>query len=135
MSTQTRLPDLYRAILEGITFEMRYNQEKLAEHGIRFDRLYACGGGARSAVWLQIKADILGCDMIPVQSEETGAMGSAILGLAAVTGETPFEVAARFRRFGACVQPNPENRAIYNARYEVYKALRGLYVEQRKRNI
>ena len=132
LSTQTRLPDLYRAILEGITFEMRYNQEKLAEHGIRFDRLYACGGGARSAVWLQIKADILGCDMIPVQSEETGAMGSAILGLAAVTGETPFEVAARFRRFGACVQPNPENRAIYNARYEVYKALRGLYLAQRK---
>ena len=44
LSTQTRLPDLYRAILEGITFEMRYNQEKLAEHGIRFNRLYACGG-------------------------------------------------------------------------------------------
>lgn len=135
LSTQTRLPDIYRAILEGITFEMRYNQEKLAEHGIRFNRLYACGGGARSAVWLQIKADILGCDIIPVQSEETGAMGSAILGLAAVTGETPFEIAARFRRFGACVRPKPENRAIYNARYEVYKALRGLYVEQRKENL
>ena len=70
--------------------------------------------------------------MIPVQSEETGAMGSAILGLAAVTGEKPFEVAARFRRFGACVRPNPENRAIYNVRYEVYKALRGLYLAQRK---
>ena len=132
LTTQTRLPDIYRAILEGITFEMRYNQEKLAEHGIRFNRLYACGGGARSAVWLQIKADILGCDMIPVQSEETGAMGSAILGLAAVTGEKPFEVAARFRRFGGCVRPNPENRAIYNAHYEVYKALRGLYLAQRK---
>ena len=70
--------------------------------------------------------------MIPVQSEETGAMGSAILGLAAVTGEKPFEVAARFRRFGGCVRPNPENRVIYNARYEVYKALRGLYLAQRK---
>ena len=135
LTTQTRLPDIYRAILEGITFEMRYNQEKLAEHGIRFDRLYACGGGARSAVWLQIKADILGCDMIPVQSEETGAMGSAILGLAAVTGEKPFEVAARFRRFGACVRPNPENRVIYNRHYETFKALRGLYVEQRKGNL
>lgn len=135
LSTQTRLPDIYRAILEGITFEMRYNQEKLAEHGIRFKRLYACGGGARSAVWLQIKADILGCDMIPVQSEETGAMGSAILGLAAVTGEKPFEVAARFRRFGACVRSNPENRVIYNRHYETFKALRGLYLKQRKENV
>ena len=52
-------------------------------------RLYACGGGAKSAAWLQIKADILGCEIIPVKSDETGAMGSAILGIAAVTGESP----------------------------------------------
>ena len=34
LTTQTRLPDIYRAILEGVTFEMRYNQEKLAENGV-----------------------------------------------------------------------------------------------------
>lgn len=132
LTTQTRLPDIYRAILEGITFEMRYNQEKLAEHGIRFNRLYACGGGAKSPVWLQIKADILGCEILPVKSEETGAMGSAILGLAAITGKNPFEIAVRFRRFGNIVKPNPEHRAIYDSRYETFKALRGLYVTQRK---
>lgn len=135
LTTRTRLPDIYRAILEGITFEMRYNQEKLAGHGIRFNRLYACGGGARSAVWLQIKADILGCNIIPVQSEETGAMGSAVLGLAAVTGEMPFEIAARFRRHGTDVKPNPENRAIYDSRYETFKAIRELYTAKRKENI
>ena len=80
LTTQTRLPDIYRAILEGVTFEMRYNQEKLGESGVCFRRLYACGGGARSAVWLRIKADILGCEIIPVQADETGAMGSAIVG-------------------------------------------------------
>lgn len=127
LTTQTRLPDIYRAILEGVTYEMRYNQEKLEENGVRFERLYACGGGARSAVWLQIKADILGCEIIPVKAEETGAMGSAILGIAAVTGEDVFEVAKRFWQYGEPIRPHAAHAEIYNRRYEVYKALRAAY--------
>ena len=129
LTTQTRLPDLYRAILEGITFEMRYNQEKLGEHGVRFERLFACGGGARSPAWLQIKADILGCSIIPVKSQETGAMGSAILGIAAVTGESPFEIARRFWSYAEKVEPIEEHVQIYNKRYELYKTLRTFYKE------
>ena len=132
LTTQTRLPDIYRAILEGITFEMRYNQEKLRENGVQFTKLYACGGGAKSQVWLQIKADILGCEIIPVKRDEAGAMGSAILGIAAVTGQTPFKVAERFWQYGQTVKPNAANQAIYAQRYEVYKTLRGLYLERRR---
>lgn len=131
LTTQTRLPDIYRAILEGITFEMRYNQEKLAQNGIHFKRLYACGGGSKSPVWLQIKADILGCDIVPVMADETGAMGSAILGLAAVTGEKPFDIARRFWKYGETIRPNSSCRAVYNLRYEVYKTLRNLYLRTR----
>ena len=127
LTTQTRLPDIYRAILEGITFEMRYNQEKLEENGVQLQRLYACGGGARSQVWLQIKADILGCEIIPVKCEETGAMGSAILGLAAVTGENAFEIAKRFWQYGAPITPNKEHASFYNQRYAFYKMLRTAY--------
>ena len=129
LTTQTRLADIYRAILEGVTFEMRYNQEKLNQAGVNFHRLFACGGGARSAAWLQIKADILGCEIIPVKSEETGAMGSAILGIAAVTGEKPFEVAQRFWKYDAPVRPIPAHAEIYNQRYELYKTLRSFYKE------
>lgn len=63
LTTSTRLPDIYRAILEGITYEICCNKEFFTKSGIKFDKLFACGGGARSAVWLQIKADILGCDI------------------------------------------------------------------------
>ena len=129
LTTQTRLPDIYRAILEGITFEMRYNQEKLAEAGIKIERLLACGGGARSKVWLQIKADILGCDIIPVNIEETGAMGSAILGFSAVTGRSPMEIAPKFWCYGETMKPNPEYQSIYNQRYALYKQLRAFYKE------
>ena len=87
VTMETGLPEFYRAILEGLTFEMAYNLEKLEGFGVAPNRLYACGGGARSKVWLQIKADIWNREILPVKTEETGALGSAILGFAAVTGE------------------------------------------------
>ncbi len=129
LTTQTRLPDIYRAILEGITFEMRYNMEKLSGGNVSIRRLLACGGGARSPVWLQIKADILGCEIIPVKTEETGAMGSAILGFAAVTGESPLRLAEAFWQYADPVRPDPENAAFYTRRYECYKQLRAFYKE------
>ena len=129
LTTQTRLPDIYRAILEGITFEMRYNMEKLSGGNVSINRLLACGGGARSPVWLQIKADILGCEIIPVKREETGAMGSAILGLAAVLGESPLKLAEAFWQYADPIRPNPEHMAVYTRRYELYKQLRAFYKE------
>lgn len=129
LTTQTRLPDIYRAILEGITFEMRYNMEKLEAGNVYIQRLLACGGGARSKVWLQIKADILGCDIIPVNIEETGAMGSAILGFAAISGRRPMEITERFLRYGDVIHPNPAHWEVYNKRYTLYKQLRAFYKE------
>lgn len=124
LTTRTRAADIYRAALEGITFEMRYNQERLAMAGIGFGRLHACGGGARSAVWLRIKADVLGCDIIPVLTEETGAMGSAILGLAAISGEDAFSIASRFVRHGDAIHPDRGHQEIYERKYSNYKQLR-----------
>ena len=103
---------------------MRYNQEQLHLGGIGFQCLHACGGGARSAAWLQVKADILGCGIIPVETEETGAMGSAILGFAATLGESPFDLASRFIRHGSPIRPIPAHQDIYQKKYELYKQLR-----------
>lgn len=127
LTTQTRMPEIYRAILEGITFEMRYNQERLAGNGVIFERLFACGGGARSKEWLQIKADILGCNIIPIEIEETGAMGSAILGIAAITGRSVFDVAKKFWCYGAVITPNAKHQKRYHDKYARYRLLRGMY--------
>ena len=102
------------------------------ENGVELGRLYACGGGARSQVWLQIKADILGCEILPVKAEEPGAMGSAILGFAAVTGRNPFEVASCFWQYGEPIKPDAKHRDYYNQRYEFYKTLRSLYTQHKK---
>ena len=134
LSMNTTLPDIYRAILEGLTFEMAYNVEKLEAYGIQPSRLFACGGGARSKVWLQVKADILGCEIHPSLVEETGAMGSAILGFAAVTGEKDvFGLAKSFLRHGDVVKPIPEHTAVYREKYEFYKKLRAFSVENARK--
>ena len=128
LTTATTQADLYRAILEGLSFEMQYNLEKLQEGGVIPQRLYACGGGARSKVWLQIKADVWGREVIPVETEETGALGSAILGFAAVTGAKHCcEVAERFVRHGAPVLPDAARHSYYQEQYEKYKTLRAFY--------
>ena len=106
---------------------MRYNQEKLGDGGITFNRLFACGGGAKSAPWLQIKADILGCEIIPVSADETGAMGSAILGIAAKEQRSVFDVARPFLQYGKSYLPNSKNKELYDKKYEIYCSLRKFY--------
>lgn len=135
LTTRTTLPELYRAVLEGLTFEMAYNLEKLAQYGILPAALSACGGGARSAPWRQIKADILNKPIYFSLAEETGALGSAILGFAAVTGEKDiFPLAGRFVRHGEPAEPNTARAAVYRDKFEEYKRYRRFAVEQVKRH-
>ena len=125
VTMHTGLPELYRAILEGLTFEMAYNLERLEHYSIAPKRLFACGGGARSKIWLQIKADIWNREILPVEPEETGARGSAILGFAAVAGEKDrCKMAQKFLRVGEPIRPNPKNVQIYQKKFEEYKRLR-----------
>ncbi len=131
LTASTILPEIYRGLLEGLCYEMRYNLEKMAQNGVSPQRLYACGGGARSEIWLQIKADVWGREIIPVQTEETGALGSAILGFAAVTGEQDvLSLAKRFTRHGTPIQPDEKRHEYYTTQYEKYKRLRKFYLEE-----
>ena len=129
VTMETGLPEFYRAILEGLTFEMAYNLEKLEGFGVAPNRLYACGGGARSKVWLQIKADIWNREILPVKTEETGALGSAILGFAAVTGEKDrLALAKKFVQLGEPMQPDAARVEVYREKFQLYKQLRDLQV-------
>ncbi len=129
VTMETGLPEFYRAILEGLTFEMAYNLEKLEGFGVAPNRLYACGGGARSKVWLQIKADIWNREILPVKTEETGALGSAILGFAAVTGEKDrLALAKKFVRLGEPMRPDAARVEVYREKFQLYKQLRDFQV-------
>ena len=79
LSMATTTADLYRACMEGVAYEMRLNYEALAGSGIRFTKLHATGGGAKSRVWMQMKADVLSLPITALKTADAGTVGSAIL--------------------------------------------------------
>jgi len=69
-----------KALVEGITYELRLNLETLEDAaGVKIDRLRAMGGGARSKMWLQLKADITGKEVVSLAVSECGCLGAAML--------------------------------------------------------
>ena len=71
--------DIYRACMEGVAYEMLVNLEWLKGSGIHFKMLHATGGGARSAVWTQMKANILNVPFTTLATANAGTVGSAML--------------------------------------------------------
>jgi xylulokinase len=68
-----------RSILEGVAFNLRQILEALNQVGYHFDEVRTSGGGARSPLWNQIKADICGIPIVTLANEETALLGNAIL--------------------------------------------------------
>lgn len=76
MRIGTSRGELYRGFLEGETYEMKRNLECLEDLGIQPQRLITVGGGARSPVWMQIRADIFEHVICVPENPEAGTMGS-----------------------------------------------------------
>ena len=79
LSAGTTLPEIYRACMEGVAYEMRLNYDALADSGIHFTKLHATGGGAKSRVWMQMKADILNLPITSLKTSDAGTVGSAMM--------------------------------------------------------
>ncbi len=68
-----------RALLEGVAFMLRRNLETIERTGIPIHEIRSTGGGARSRLWNQIKADVCNRPVVTLANEETGLLGDAIL--------------------------------------------------------
>lgn len=111
-----------RAIMEGLAIALRRMLECEKKMGASMTEIRSLGGGSKSKVWCQIKADILG---IPVKviadSESTPCMGAAILaGVAGGIWPSIEEACERFVRVKEIYYPNPENAEVYARTYEKY---------------
>jgi xylulokinase len=124
MTINTGKPELIKAILEGITYEMMVNLERLHEAGIEADELRAVGGLARSAQFLQLKADMMGKRIVSLHVSEAGTLGVAILA-AAATGIYPsLEAAvAKLVQPKQVFLPDDGQHARYAEQFERYKRL------------
>lgn len=69
---------LARAALEGVTLGMNYGLRRLAKLGVRPREIRLTGGGARSALWRQIAADVFGVPVVAMNAGEAAAVGAAL---------------------------------------------------------
>ena len=131
LTAGTTLPEIYRACMEGVAYEMRLNYDALADSGIRFTKLHATGGGAKSQKWMQMKADILNLPITALKTADAGTVGSAMLtGVAVGVFKDLKEAALVMVRQRETYLPDPSRHEQYMRVYEryrkVYQAVRPL---------
>jgi xylulokinase len=71
--------DFARSVMEGITFLLKKNVEYLEKMGVVVTNIISLGGGSKSALWNQMKADITGKDILIPANKEATSFGAAIL--------------------------------------------------------
>ncbi|MDZ7371706.1 MAG: FGGY family carbohydrate kinase [candidate division KSB1 bacterium] len=78
LTFRTRKADIAKALLEGLTFELEQNLALLRDAGIEIRELRAVGGGAKSDLWLQLKADICRVDVQRLKVTDAACLGAAL---------------------------------------------------------
>ncbi len=133
LTLRHRRGHLTRAVLEGVAFGLRDNLALMAEVGLGgVGELRLSGGGARSPVWRRILADVLGLDLVPVETAEGAALGAALLaGVGAGVWSSVAAACAAAVRLGEATPADPDAAAVYNPVYrrfrDTYPALRPLF--------
>ncbi len=114
---------LIRAVLEGVGYGLRDSLELLRALGVKIEQVRVSGGGARSALWRQILADIFNSDIARLNNTEGAAYGAALIaGVGAHVYESVDQACVRAIRVVDRTEPS-ENAAIYQEYYPVYRAL------------
>jgi xylulokinase len=116
---------LIRAVLEGITFAMRDSLEILKEQGVEITEVRATGGGAKSAFWKQLQADIYGCEIATISSDQGPAFGAAIM--AGVGTGVYSSIPEACDSIISVVERTEPNQAQVNEYNDYYNVYRGLY--------
>lgn len=132
LSLRNTREDIIRAFLEGIAFNTRWLLKPVEGFlGRRVEQIHIVGGGAQSDVWCQVFADVVNVEIKqvadPIYANARGAAWIAAVGL----GELTFGDIPALTQFRRSYTPNPQTRALYDDRFEVftqiYRQMKGIY--------
>lgn len=113
-----------RAVMEGVVFSLRDSLEIMRGLGVPFEDVRATGGGARSALWRGLQADVYGVPIRRTVADEGPAYGAALLAGAASGVYADVEEASSVVELREEVtEPDPERVKTYEEHYEVYRSL------------
>jgi xylulokinase len=123
--------ELVKATLEGIALELRLAIGALREAGSPIDRCKVAGGGARSAWWMQLKADLLGVPVEVPRQDEPGAFGAALLAGVGLGTYGSFAEAAKRVAMAQRFEPDAARAAAFAAKAAHHEEAVRLLARQR----
>jgi xylulokinase len=113
-----------RAILEGVAYSLKDSLTLFKEIGVPIESIRLSGGGARSALWQQIQADVYGMPVELTEADEGPAYGAALLAGVGTDHWPSVKAACETAvRVAKIVQPNPKIAAQMNSQYAQYRKL------------
>lgn len=120
----TKPEEIYQAILEGMAFQFMLGYEQSQKLGASIKKLICTGGGSKSEVTMQMRADIMNVEVSTITTEESGTLGCMIL---AATGTGAYgsveEAIERAVHIKKTFKPNPSRQAYYMNKYKRFKKL------------
>jgi xylulokinase len=124
LTIHTDLFQIYRAVKEGMAFQMRMAYESLEQIDTDLTMIALTGGGSASALTMQLRADIFGKEMLMLENREAGTLGCAILaGVALGKFDSIEQGVSKTVRVKQVFKPDPEKHKKYQIQYQQYKRL------------
>jgi xylulokinase len=120
----TKRSDLYKSVLEGVTYEIKYNETLLEKCGMMFNTIVAAGGAARSDKFMQIKADIMNRRIDVLENKDIGTVGLALI-CAKAMGDIEDIVAAakKAAKVAASYEPDEARAEHYALKLKEYRSI------------
>ncbi len=131
LTIDSTVADIYHGCLEGVCYEMYLNYKSMAGTGIHFKKFHATGGGARSNVWMQMKADVFNKPVTTLRTPDAGTVGSAMMtgiavGIFKDLDDAADHMVEQVSTFEPRQQMHEEYMKIYERYEKLYDAVRPL---------
>lgn len=111
-----------RALLEGSAYGVRDIITQMAAAGVELHELRVMGGGAKSRLWNQIKADVTGLQVNVPEITETTSLGAAFVALVGIGAyATLTEASEQIVKIRERFDPDPDAVSVYGEMYEQYR--------------
>jgi xylulokinase len=111
--------ELVRSVLEGVTLACYDAYSVLEQLGAQPERIVMAGGGARSALWRQIVADVFGLPVAQLLGADQSARGAALLAGGGIGILDP--ATHDWAVYGPPVEPDDRRHALYQSLFSIYR--------------
>ncbi|MGX9962004.1 xylulokinase [Roseomonas sp. F4] len=115
-------PDMARAVMQGIAFNNRTVLLRAEAAAGRQARALRLGGGGATPGWAQIRADVLGRDVLLPATAEPGLLGAAIVAFAALEGTGLTAMQDQLAQPAARFRPDPARHATATRLHAIFQA-------------